>query len=57
MKEVRVAYGFNLIFPSSHVVKILGMQDLDFVWLDVEHEPFTLENIENIYAERRTQPV
>jgi 2-keto-3-deoxy-L-rhamnonate aldolase RhmA len=48
MKEGRVAYGFNLIFPSPHVVEILGMLDFDFVWLDGEHGPFTLENIEDI---------
>lgn len=48
LKEGRVAYGFNLIFPSAHVVEILGMLDFDFVWLDGEHGPFTLENIEDI---------
>ncbi|MDA0769154.1 MAG: hypothetical protein BZY79_02240 [SAR202 cluster bacterium Casp-Chloro-G4] len=48
MQEGRVAYGFNLIFPSPHVVEILGMLDFDFVWLDGEHGPFTLENIEDI---------
>ena len=48
MNEGRVAYGFNLIFPSPHVVEILGMLDFDFVWLDGEHGPFTLENIEDI---------
>jgi 4-hydroxy-2-oxoheptanedioate aldolase len=48
MREGRTAYGFNLIFPSPHVVEILGMLDFDFVWLDGEHGPFGLEEIEDI---------
>lgn len=48
MLEGRIAYGFNLIFPSPHIVEILGMLDFDFVWLDGEHGPFGLEDIEAI---------
>ncbi len=43
-----MAYGFNLIFPSPHVVEILGMLDFDFVWIDGEHSPFGLAEIEDI---------
>ena len=44
----RVSYGFNLIFPSTDVVEILGMLDFDYVWLDGEHGPFSLKDIEEI---------
>jgi 2-keto-3-deoxy-L-rhamnonate aldolase RhmA len=55
LKEGRVAYGFNLIFPSAHVVEILGMLDFDFVWLDGEHGPSPWKTSKTS-AERRTQP-
>jgi 2-keto-3-deoxy-L-rhamnonate aldolase RhmA len=48
MRDGRVAYGYNLVFPSPWVVEILGMLDFDFVWLDGEHGPFSLEAIEDL---------
>ena len=48
MKEGRIAYGVNLIFPSAHVVEILGQLGFDFIWLDGEHGPFGLEEIEDL---------
>ena len=48
MNEGRLAYGVNLIFPSPQVVEILGQLDFDFVWLDGEHGPFGLGEVEDI---------
>ncbi len=42
----RVANGYNLTFPSPHVIEILGPLDFDFVWLDGEHGPFSLQHVE-----------
>ena len=42
----RIATGFSLCFPSVHIVEILGRLDFDFVWLDGEHGPFGLAEIE-----------
>lgn len=44
----RVSYGFNLIFPSTDIVEILGMLDFDYVWLDGEHGPFGLKEVEEV---------
>ena len=46
IRSGRVANGYNLTFPSPHVIEILGPLDFDFVWLDGEHGPFSLEQIE-----------
>ena len=46
IRDGRVATGFSLCFPSTHVVEILGRLDFDFVWLDGEHGPFGLGEIE-----------
>jgi 4-hydroxy-2-oxoheptanedioate aldolase len=46
MREGRTAYGYNLTFPSPWMIEILGMLDFDFVWLDGEHGPFSLADIE-----------
>ena len=43
----RIATGFSLCFPSPHIVEILGRLDFDFVWLDGEHGPFSLESLED----------
>ncbi len=46
MRDGRVAYGFNYTFPSPWVIEILGRLDFDFVWIDGEHGPFGLDQIE-----------
>ncbi len=46
IREGRVARGYNLNFPSTHIIEILGPLNFDFVWLDGEHGPFGLEQIE-----------
>ena len=33
LREGRLAYGYNLSFPSPWIVEILGRLDFDFVWL------------------------
>lgn len=48
MREGRMAYGYNLAFPAPWVVDILGKQRFDFVWLDGEHGPFGLEQLEHL---------
>jgi 2-keto-3-deoxy-L-rhamnonate aldolase RhmA len=48
MRQGRLAYGYNLSFPSPWIVEILGRLDFDFVWLDGEHGPFGLEQIEDL---------
>ncbi len=46
-KAGRVAYGYNLTFPSPWVIELLGFLDFDFVWIDGEHGPFGLDQIED----------
>lgn len=48
MREGRKAYGYNLVFPSPWVVEVLGYLDFDFVWIDGEHGPWSLDQIEDI---------
>ena len=48
MGEGRLAYGYNLAFPAPWVVDILAKQRFDFVWLDGEHGPFGLEQLEHM---------
>ena len=48
IRENRVALGYDLHFPSNHIIEILGPLDFDFVWIDGEHGPFSLEQIEEI---------
>ena len=48
MREGRLAYGYNLAFPAPWVVDILAKQPFDFVWLDGEHGPFGLEQLEHM---------
>lgn len=55
IREGRIARGFNLNFPSTHVIEILGRlgrsdssERFDFVWIDGEHGPFSLEQIEEV---------
>ena len=47
-REGRLAYGYHLEFPSPWIVEILAMQAFDFVWIDGEHGPFGLDQIEEI---------
>ncbi len=46
MKSGRVAYGFNYTFPSPWIIEILGRLEFDFVWIDGEHGPFSLDQLE-----------
>lgn len=48
MREGRLAYGYHLEFPAPWVIEILATQPFDFVWIDGEHGPFGLEQIEHI---------
>ncbi len=48
IEEGRVATGISLCFPSVHAIEILGRFDFDFVWLDGEHGPFGLGEIEDM---------
>jgi len=44
----RKAYGYTLPFPSPWVIDIMGKIDFDFVFLDGEHGPFGLEQLEGL---------
>src|SRR3978361_631624 len=44
----RKAYGYNLSFPSPWVIDILGQIDFDFVFIDGEHGPFGLDQLEDL---------
>ena len=48
LNEGRVALGYNLNFPSVHVIEILAPFEFDYVWFDGEHGPFELEHIEHL---------
>jgi 2-keto-3-deoxy-L-rhamnonate aldolase RhmA len=48
MSAGRKAYGYNLSFPSPWVIDILGQIDFDFVWVDGEHGPFGLDQLEDL---------
>ena len=47
MRAGRKAYGYNLSFPSPWVIDILGKLDFDFVFIDGEHGPFGLDQLED----------
>src|SRR3954449_4715384 len=60
MRASRKAYGYNLSFASPWVIDILGKIDFDFVFIDGEHGPFGLDQLEDLCrtAERhRLTPV
>lgn len=57
LREGRMAYGYNLAFPSPWVVDILGMLDFDFVWIDGEHGPFGLDQLEDLCRTARAYNV
>ena len=48
MREGQKAYGCSLNFSSATVIELLGQADLDYVFLDGEHGPFTPETIEEM---------
>src|SRR5215510_14361060 len=55
MRAGRKASGYNLSFPSPWVIDIQGKLDFDFVFIDGEHGPFGLDQLEDRCrtAERR----
>ena len=48
MRAGRKAHGYNLSFPSPWVIDILGKIDFDFVFIDGEHGPFGLDQLEDL---------
>ena len=48
MRAGRKAHGYNLAFPSPWVIDILGKIDFDFVFIDGEHGPFGLDQLEDL---------
>ncbi len=44
----RKVHGYNLSFPSPWVIDILGKLDFDFVFIDGEHGPFDLTQLEDL---------
>src|SRR5437588_9212342 len=48
MRAGRKAYGYTLSFPSPWVIDILAKLDFDFVFIDGEHGPFGLDQLEDL---------
>jgi hypothetical protein len=48
MRVSRKAYGYSLSFPSPWVIDILGKLDFDYVFIDGEHGPFGLDQLEDL---------
>jgi hypothetical protein len=48
MRAGRKAYGYSLSFPSPWVIDILGKLDFDYVFIDGEHGPFGLDQLEDL---------
>ena len=48
LRAGRKAYGYNLSFPSPWVIDILGKIDFDYVFIDGEHGPFGLDQLEDL---------
>jgi 2-keto-3-deoxy-L-rhamnonate aldolase RhmA len=48
LRAGRKAHGYNLSFPSPWVIDILGKIDFDFVFIDGEHGPFGLDQLEDL---------
>ncbi len=48
MRAGRKAHGYNLSFPSPWVIDILGKLDFDYVFIDGEHGPFDLTQLEDL---------
>jgi len=47
LREGRKAYGFQLTFPAPQIIEIMAPLDFDYVWLDCEHGPFSLQDVEH----------
>src|SRR5271170_7238607 len=48
MRAGRKACGYGLTFPSPWVIDILGKLDFDYVFIDGEHGPFGLDQLEDL---------
>lgn len=48
LRAGRKAYGYSLSFPSPWVIDILGKLDFDYVFIDGEHGPFGLDQLEDL---------
>lgn len=48
MRDGRKASGYTLSFPSPWVIDILGKLDFDYVFIDGEHGPFDLSQLEDL---------
>jgi 2-keto-3-deoxy-L-rhamnonate aldolase RhmA len=48
MRAGHKAYGYSLSFPSPWVIDILGKLDFDYVFIDGEHGPFGLDQLEDL---------
>jgi 4-hydroxy-2-oxoheptanedioate aldolase len=48
LKSGRKAHGYSLAFPSPWIIDILGRLDFDFVFIDGEHGPFGLDQLEDL---------
>jgi HpcH/HpaI aldolase/citrate lyase family len=48
MHASRKAYGYSLSFASPWVIDILGKLDFDYVFIDGEHGPFGLDQLEDL---------
>ncbi len=48
MRAGRKAFGYNLSFPSPWIIDIMGKLDFDFVFIDGEHGPFNLDQLEEL---------
>src|SRR3954471_5516423 len=48
MRAGRKAYGYSLSFPSPWVIDILGSINFDYVFIDGEHGPFGLDQLEDL---------
>ena len=48
MNAGEVAYGCQMIFPSSAVIELMGRAGFDFVTFDGEHGPFTPDVLDDL---------
>jgi len=48
MRAGRKAYGYGMVFPSPWVIEIMGKLDFDYVFIDGEHGPFGLDQLEHL---------
>jgi 2-keto-3-deoxy-L-rhamnonate aldolase RhmA len=57
MRAGRKAYGYNLPSHPHGVIDILGKRDFDFVFIDGEHGPFGLDQLEDLCRTAERQNV